>query len=48
MIGSGVFGAVYRAHQAIVDREVAVKVILAESRKTGIKNPIISHRVYFS
>lgn len=27
-IGSGGFGAVYRAHQAIVGREVAVKVIL--------------------
>jgi WD40 repeat protein len=30
LIGSGGFGAVYRAHQASVDREVAVKVILPE------------------
>lgn len=29
-IGAGGFGAVYRAHQAIVDREVAIKVILPE------------------
>ncbi len=28
MIGAGGFGAVYRAHQAIVDREVAIKIIL--------------------
>ena len=28
LIGSGGFGAVYQAHQAIVDREVAIKVIL--------------------
>lgn len=30
LIGSGGFGAVYRAHQISVDREVAVKVILPE------------------
>ncbi len=29
-IGSGGFGAVYRAYQPVVEREVAVKVILAE------------------
>jgi serine/threonine protein kinase len=27
-IGQGTFGAVYRAHQTVVDREVAIKVIL--------------------
>ena len=30
MIGEGAFGAVYRAHQPVIDREVAVKVILPE------------------
>jgi DNA-binding CsgD family transcriptional regulator/tRNA A-37 threonylcarbamoyl transferase component Bud32 len=29
-IGQGAFGAVYRAHQTIVDREVAIKVILPQ------------------
>ena len=30
MIGEGAYGAVYRAHQPVVDREVAVKIILPE------------------
>jgi len=30
LIGEGAFGAVYRAHQPVIDREVAVKVILPE------------------
>ena len=30
LIGQGAFGVVYRAHQAIVDREVAIKVILPQ------------------
>lgn len=30
LIGEGAFGAVYRAHQPVVDREVAVKIILPE------------------
>jgi serine/threonine protein kinase len=29
-IGQGAFGVVYRAHQAVVDREVAIKVILPQ------------------
>ena len=29
-IGAGAFGAIYRAHQPMVDREVAIKVILPE------------------
>jgi serine/threonine protein kinase len=29
-IGEGAYGAVYRAHQETVDREVAVKIILPE------------------
>jgi eukaryotic-like serine/threonine-protein kinase len=29
-IGQGAFGVVYRAHQAIIDREVAIKVILPQ------------------
>jgi serine/threonine-protein kinase len=29
-IGEGTFGAVYRAHQPVVDREVAIKIILPE------------------
>jgi serine/threonine protein kinase len=29
-IGQGAFGAVYRAHQLVVDREVAIKVILPQ------------------
>ncbi|MCC7208077.1 MAG: serine/threonine protein kinase, partial [Anaerolineae bacterium] len=29
-IGAGGFGAVYRAHQPAVNRDVAVKVILAQ------------------
>jgi serine/threonine protein kinase len=29
-IGQGAFGAVYRAHQTVVDREVAIKVILPQ------------------
>jgi WD40 repeat protein/DNA-binding CsgD family transcriptional regulator/tRNA A-37 threonylcarbamoyl transferase component Bud32 len=29
-IGQGAFGAVYRAHQIVVDREVAIKVILPQ------------------
>ena len=29
-IGEGAYGAVYRAHQPIVDREVAIKIILPE------------------
>ncbi|MFP4321129.1 MAG: protein kinase domain-containing protein [Anaerolineales bacterium] len=28
MIGQGGFGAVYRAHQAVIEREVAIKIIL--------------------
>jgi serine/threonine-protein kinase len=30
LIGAGGFGAVYRAHEPAVDREVAIKVILPE------------------
>ena len=30
LIGEGAFGAVYRAHQPVIDREVAVKIILPE------------------
>jgi WD40 repeat protein len=30
LIGEGAFGAVYRAHQPVVDREVAIKIILPE------------------
>ncbi len=30
LIGTGGFGAVYRAHQSVVDREVAIKIILPE------------------
>ena len=30
MIGEGAYGAVYRAYQPVVDREVAVKIILPE------------------
>jgi len=30
LIGEGAYGAVYRAHQPVVDREVAVKIILPE------------------
>ncbi len=30
IIGEGAFGAVYRAHQPVIDREVAVKVILPD------------------
>ena len=29
-IGEGAYGAVYRAHQEAVDREVAIKIILPE------------------
>src|SRR5260370_18894231 len=29
-IGSGGFGAVYRAYQAVIEREVAVKIILQQ------------------
>jgi serine/threonine protein kinase len=29
-IGQGAFGAVYRAHQTVVDLEVAIKVILPQ------------------
>jgi len=30
LIGEGAYGAVYRAHQPVVDREVAIKIILPE------------------
>jgi len=30
LLGEGAYGAVYRAHQPVVDREVAVKIILPE------------------
>ena len=30
LIGEGAFGAVYRAHQEFVEREVAIKIILPE------------------
>ena len=30
LIGEGAYGVVYRAHQPVVDREVAVKIILPE------------------